>query len=155
MDKQKKQELAEVDGRWGFEKKVKTYAGYNWEEVLQCFNDLQEQHGDLYMKVSKLPIPGRLSRMRLYYKQKRDVMNTDPLTFHHKQVYDWFYCLAYRLDKSLGETVHLVMSDIQTVRDELDLGDTVNVQISSVEALETGEKSKVSRDELKGMIQDD
>lgn len=160
MDKEKKKELAEMDGRWNFEKTFRTQNQVSWESARKTFNEIQENHGDLYMTVDKLELPGRLDRMRLWFKQwKYGKSYGRTMTFHHEQVYNWFLKLANELDMSVGRVLDkfFVLDDetVEWFRSYFDLGDTVNVEINSIDAMSEPEESKVSRDELEEMINDE
>lgn len=160
MDKQKKQELAETDGRWEFEKKVRTQNQVSWESARERFNELQTDQGDLYMTVDKLEQPTLLEKAKLWFKQKRygeDWGRT--MTFHHEQVYNWYLRLANELDKPVGAVLDMLFvldeSTLEKLRDHFDLGDTVNVEVNAMGDMAEPKESQVSKDELREMINDE
>jgi len=154
MDKQKKEELAEMDSRWNFEKTVKTRYENDWDAVLNVFNKLQENQGDLYMEVDKLTMPSRIEKLKMRYREYRNNDFSNKVTFHHRQVYEWFLKLASYLNLTVGEAYYRTVYEEDNLRDELSLGDTMNVEISTIGEMEP-EESKVGEDELKEMIEDD
>lgn len=148
---------------WDFEKTVKVPVNIeaewprNWEVVKSAYNELMEEHGDLYMHVSKLPEPGRMERIKLklrgYWAE-----HTGKVKFQHEQVYRFFEALAVHLETDVGTAVHRVLYETEDLRDELGLGETLNVQFMDMGAGEPSketEDSKVSEDELKEMINDE
>lgn len=155
MNKEKKKELAEMDSRWDFEKTVKTRYEDDWEAVMNTFNWIQENQGDLYMEVSKLENPGFIDRIKLKVRELRNDDFKEEVTFHHSQVYDWFEALAHHLGISVGKAVYLVEYETKELRKKLDLGDTMNVEINSIDDMAEPEESKVSKDELKEMVEND
>lgn len=153
MDKQRKSELAEVDERWSFEKTVgipETSHGDEWQHLKGLYNSLQEEQGDLYMRISSLPRPSRLDRLKVWGRDKTSSFNGE-VTFHHSQVYNWFLKLAVYLDTGIGEAVQKVYNDIEGLREMFELGETMNVDIGHVDSMDTGD-SKVSKDQLQQMI---
>lgn len=158
MDKKKKEELASFDQRWNFEKTVTVPThnydklGVNWEQIREEFNELQESQGDLYMNVSKLDSPGLKEKLKLRYKEFQ--ATGEKVTFHHMQIFQWFEGLANHLSISVGEAVYRVLYEKESLRETLDLGDTMNVNIGSVEDIEPKE-SKVGKEELQGLIKDE
>jgi len=156
MDKQKKQELAEKDSRWSFEKTIQVptqQSDLDWGQVKDTFNMLQGEEGDLYMEVSKMPLPKTKDKIWMWYRQYQ-TQGTN-VTFHHSQVYEWFKALAHYLNVSTGEAVHKVLYNREELRETLDLGDTVNVSVNSVSSMDTRQETEVSKDELKEMIEDE
>lgn len=154
MDKEKKKELAEMDSRWDFQKTVKTAENRGWDDLLNKYNNLQDQHGDLYMAVSKFSSPNFTDKAKMWLDSwHRDLENT--VTFEHRQVYQWFEALAAHQQISVGHAVWKVFNKLDELRQELNLGETMNVEINNVDAMEKPEHSKVSKDELKEMIEDD
>lgn len=156
MNKEKKEELAEMDSRWNFEKtlQVPTLNGeLGWEQVKDTFNKLQSDQGDLYMEVSKMPQPKRTDQLKLWYRQRKT--SGEKVTIHHSQIYHWFRGLAQYLDISVGKAISRVIHDREELRKDLDLGDTVTVEMNSISQMDTREESEVSKDELEDMIQDD
>lgn len=158
MDKQKKEELAGFDDRWSFEKTVEVPVkqdfreALDWEKIRYVFNDLQDSQGDLYMNVSKLGSPGLKEKLKLRYREFQ--ASGEPVTFHHKQIFEWFEGLANHLEISVGEAVYKVLYEKESLRETLELGDTMNVNIGSVQDIEP-EESKVGKEELKGLIEDE
>lgn len=156
MDKQKKKELAEMDSRWDFEKDVKFGYDVDWEYVRNLFNNLQQEQGDLYMKVSKMPIPSKMERLKLKYRgyKNKDFISDQShrITIHHQQIYDWFLRLANYLDVQIGYAIYMCDKGLTDLREQLGLGDTVNVEMNSISDLE--KESKVSKDKLEEMIED-
>lgn len=158
MDKEKKKELAEFDKRWNFEKTVEVptnedmVEALDWEKIRSLFNELQGDQGDLYMNVSKLDAPGLKEKLKLRYREFK--VEGEPVTFHHKQIFQWFQGLANYLEISVGEAVYKVLYERESLREELDLGDTLNIDIGSVQSIEP-EESKVDESELEALIEDD
>jgi len=155
MNKDKKQELAKMDERWNFKKTVKTRFEDDWDAVKNTFNWVQDNQGDLYMQVSKMDQPGRLYRLKMRYREFRSDRLVESVTFHHAQVYEWFEKLAYRLDCTVGEAVYKVEYEIDELRQVLDLGNTVTVEMNTMSEMGNPSESKVSKDELKEMIEDE
>lgn len=153
MDKQKKQELAEMDSRWEFEKTVEVADDIDWEDVRQKFNELQSNQGDLYMVVDKMDTPSLMQKVKIWFDGYHRSIN-NKVTFHHKQVYDWFSKLAAHYEISVGSAVWKVFNKEDELREELDLGNTVNVDIGSVGDVAPAE-SKVDKDELQELIEDE
>lgn len=156
MNKDKKQELAEMDERWNFEKTVTvptSEEGLDWEKLRTFFNSLQDDHGDLYMEVSKKPTPGKLFRAKNWMGQKKETGTK--VTFHHSQVYDWFMKLAYHLDVNVGEAVFQTLYNMDELRDKLSLGGTVTVEMNTMSEMGNPSESKVSKDELEEMIENE
>lgn len=155
MDKQKKSELAEMDGRWNFEKQIQVPVEemeLDWDAVRSLFNNLQDGQGDLYMKTSSLPMPKRLERLKVWNRNRKQDGQT--VTFHHSQVYNFYLKLANKLDTSVGEAVRKVLLETEELRKHFDLGKEVNVSINNVEAMDTSDTS-VSRSELEELIEDE
>jgi len=155
MDQDKKQELAETDKRWKLEKTVQVpeVSHIEWADVKTQFNILQDNQGDLYITIAKLPIPTGIDKARLWIKNKRQ--DGKQVTFHHSQVYNFYLKLAYELDVSVGKAVYRLLYDSDNLRDYFDLGKTVNISMNNVDAMDTAENSNVSRDELEEFIEDD
>jgi len=154
MDKDKKKELAEMDSRWDFEKTIRVPEDYSWEDVRERFNELQEKQGDLYMQVSKLPEPSLKEKIGMKFKAWK-TSSGEKLTFHHRQIFEWYQGLANHLNVTIGEAITKTFDDIQGIRESLELGEQVNVQINDLDDMSTAEGSKVSKDELQEMIDDE
>lgn len=158
MDKKKKEDLAEFDSRWNFEKTVTVPThnydklGVDWEQIREEFNELQSSQGDLYMNVSKLDNPAFREKLKLRYKEFQATGET--VIFHHMQIFQWFEGLANHLSISVGEAVYRVLYEKESLRETLDLGDTMNVNIGSVQDIKPKE-SKVDEEELQGLIKDE
>lgn len=152
MDEEKKKELAEYDARWEFEKQVQIpniSGGFDWEKVKNLYNNLQEEQGDLYMAVDKLPNPDRLESVKIWWLNRKTEGTT--VTFHHSGVYRFYLKLANELEVSVGQAVFKLLSDKEALRKHFGLGGTVNVNFSEVGDMDTS-SSKVSKEELKEMI---
>lgn len=157
MDQEKKKELAEMDSRWSFEKTIEVpifgmEGPITWEKIRNAFNELQENQGDLYMTVDKLPEPSRLDKAKIWFGNK--FTEGEKVTFHHAQVYRFYEKLANELGLVVGEAIYKVLFEKQELRKYFELGETVNVDIGSVGDV-APEKSKVSKDELQEMIDDE
>jgi hypothetical protein len=152
MDQDKKQELAETDKRWNFEKTVKTPVETDWEEVKDEFNQLQGDQGDLYMTISNLELPTAVDKLRQWYRNKTG-FGEHEVTFHHSQVYNFYFKLAYELEICVGEAVKMLLKSKEELRDHFELGETVNVSINNVDSMDTSESS-VTRDELQELLED-
>lgn len=169
MDQEKKKELAEMDSRWNFEKTVQapgnTRIELTWEKVRDAFNQIQTDQGDLYMTIEKKPELNKSQKLKLWWRNKFNRSYSATVTFHHEQVYNWFEKLAWELDKTVGEAVIQFVYDAgdgkdpvkncQALREQLDLGDTVNVEVNNMGDMAEPKESKVSKDELQEMINDD
>lgn len=157
-----KSEKTMVPG-WDFEKKVTVpvhrhdSSKVDWSKVLTIFNDLQTSDGDLYMKVSKLPLPTGLDRYHIGFKQWRTRWeHSTEVTFQHRRVYNWFLRLAYKLGCTTGEAVAKTLYDKENLREELGLGQSVNVDIREYKTeVQRIEDAKVNRKELEELIDDD
>jgi len=159
MNEEKKQELAEFDERWKFEKTIQVpindslRQALDWQKVRGKFNQLQDNNGDLYMTIANLELPSRIDKAKMWYRNRKQ--EGEPVTFHHTQVYNFYLKLAHELDVSVGEAVHKIMFEQDQLREYFDLGKTVNVSINNVDAMETAESSNVSKDELEEFIEDE
>ena len=156
MNKDKKKELAEMDERWNFEKTVTvptSEEGLDWEKLRTFFNSLQDDHGDLYMEVSKKPRPNKVFKFKNWIGQKKETGTK--VSFHHSQVYDWFMKLAYELEVNVGEAVFQTLYNMDELRDKLGLGGTVTVEMNTMSEMGNPSESKVSKDELEEMINDE
>lgn len=156
MDQDKKEKLSEMDSRWNFEKEIQVpnkSHRVNWRIIMSEYNHLQDTHGDLYMTIDKLPCPSGLDKARQWYWNRKE--KGYEATIHNSQIYNFFEKLAFELEISVGEAVSKVINDKETLRDYFDLGQTVNVSMNNVDAMDTRENSQVSKDELKELIEDE
>lgn len=141
------------DKNWDFERKVSTDLKISWSDLLEEYNKMQDSQADLYMVVSKLERPEGLNKWKMRFKQFR-YSGSQEFVFKHRKVYIWFQKLAYNLDLTLGETLVKWYRQRSEIRSELELGETVSVNINSLDSMNT-EDSKVSEQELQELIEDD
>lgn len=141
------------DNNWNFDKTVSTDLDMDWKELLESYNDMQEAEADLYMVVEKLPKPEGLDKWKLKWRQYRHKADHS-ITFQHQKVYSWFQKLAYRLDLTVGEALHKWATQRNKIRQELELGETVKVEVNNLDSMDTSE-SKVSKQELQEMIENE
>lgn len=156
MDQDKKEKLSKMDSRWKFEKEIQVpneRHRVNWRIIMSEYNHLQDTHGDLYMTVDKLPCPSGLDKVKQWYRNRKTKGYN--ATIHNSQVYRFFEKLACELEVSVGEAVSKVINDKEALREYFDLGQTVNVTMNNVDAMDTREKSQVSKDELQELIEDE
>jgi hypothetical protein len=167
MDKEKKEELAEFDARWSFEKTVNKH-GYDvsWEDAKKTYNGLiggpditeeseSDENMDLFLKIQDLerPKPGFIHKIKNWLGLIEEPETG--LTFHHSSIYIFYEKLADELNIPVAEAVVKLRDNPNDLREHFGIGETSSYDIDHVSTMDTSESTFMESEELEAMIEDD
>lgn len=167
MDKQKKQELAEFDERWSFEKTVnKNGFNVSWEEAKNVYNGLiggpdlienseNNENMDLFLKIQDLEEPEKSVVAKVKKKLGLTKEPETGLTFHHSSIYKFYRKLANELDVSVAEAVVKVRDKPEELRQHFDIGESSSYDVDHVSTMDTSESTFMESSELEELIEDE